>query len=96
MIISITFKSKCKKDNGVDWRVAMINNNLSTIMGKKRTNISAVAKATGISRTTLTSLYYDRSNGITFSVLDKLCSYFDCTPGDIFEVTKGVQHEQNG
>ena len=33
---------------------------LSTIMGEKRLKISTISRDTGISRATLTSLYYDR------------------------------------
>lgn len=66
----------------------MIDNNFSTIMGKKLLKISKVSKDTGISRTTLTNLYYRRSQYVTFDVLDKLCNYFDCRIEDLFEYKK--------
>jgi putative transcriptional regulator len=69
----------------------MIDNNLSTILGKKLINISTVSKATGISRSTLTSLYYRRSKGISFDVLGKLCEYLDCEVNDLFKYRKKTE-----
>lgn len=63
----------------------MINNNFSTILGKKLLKITKVSKDTGISRTTLTNLYYRRSTYVSFEVLDKLCKYLNCGVGDLFE-----------
>jgi len=63
----------------------MINNKFPAILGDRLIKISRISKDTGISRTTLTNLYYRRCAGITFEVLDKLCSYLGCTVGDIFE-----------
>ena len=63
----------------------MIHIKLSTILGERLLNISKIAEDTGISRTTLTSLYYRRSAQISFAVLDKLCGYLGCAVGDILE-----------
>ncbi|MGP1598390.1 helix-turn-helix domain-containing protein [Peptoanaerobacter stomatis] len=64
---------------------AMIINNFSAILGAKLLKITKISKDTGISRTTLTGLYYKRSQHISFDVLDKLCKYLDCEVGDIFK-----------
>jgi len=61
----------------------MINNKFSMILGKELLKISKIAADTGISRTTLTNLYYRRSTKISFDVLNKLCEYLDCEVGDI-------------
>ena len=63
----------------------MINNKFSVILGEKLLKISKISKDTGISRTTLTNLYYRRINQISFDVLDKLCKYLNCTISDIIE-----------
>ena len=63
----------------------MINNKFSTILGERLLKISTVAQATGISRTTLTNLYYRRSFQISLDTLDKLCAFLDCSVGDIIE-----------
>ncbi len=66
----------------------MIKSNLSVLMAKRKCrNIVKISADTGISRTTLTSLYYDKSMGIQFETLDKLCKYFDCDIKDIIDST---------
>lgn len=62
----------------------MIDNKFSTILGSRLIKISQVARDTGISRTTLTNIYYKRSTYITFTVLNKLCSYLECGVDDLF------------
>ena len=46
--------------------------------------ITKVSKDTGISRTTLTSLANNYSQGVQFETLDSLCSYLKITPADFF------------
>ncbi|MDO5398571.1 MAG: helix-turn-helix transcriptional regulator [bacterium] len=61
----------------------MLNNNLSVLAGRKLVKMSQISKDTGISRTTLTNLYYRRSKSISGRVLNTLCKYFDCSIGDL-------------
>lgn len=63
----------------------MVCNNLSRIMGERLEKITTVSKETGISRTTLTNLYYKRAKNISFKTIDTLCEYFECGIGDLFE-----------
>jgi putative transcriptional regulator len=71
----------------------MISIKLSDAMGKKKVKMSHVIKATGISRPTLTELYYERSKGINFETLEKLCRYFKVDVGELIKFEKdGVQH----
>jgi len=63
----------------------MIINKFSALLGERLIKISAISKQTGISRTTLTNLYYRRSTYISFDVLNKLCGFLDCSVDDIFE-----------
>ena len=69
----------------------MIRNRLSTLMGERRMKITTLSKMTGISRTTLTELYYDRAEGMQFETLDRLCKALGCAVGDLIEYRKGVQ-----
>lgn len=66
----------------------MINNRLAILMAERLVKITDVSKATGISRTTLTSLYYKRAKGISFDVLNELCKYFKCDICDLLEHKK--------
>ena len=63
----------------------MISNKFSTLLGERLIKISKISADTGISRTTLTQLYYRRSKHISFDVLDTLCKYLDCKVEDILE-----------
>ena len=62
----------------------MILCNLAAIMGERRLKISKVAADTGISRTTLTALYYDSGKGVQFETANLLCIYFGITMGELF------------
>lgn len=71
----------------------MIINKFSVLMAQRLLKISTLAKATGISRVTLTHLYYRRSKQIDLETLDKLCDYLHCSVGDIIEFQKGNKKE---
>lgn len=62
----------------------MIKNRLSTIMGCKRIKPHEIVTLTGISRKTLYNIYNDKTKGIEFETLNKLCFALDCTPNDLF------------
>ena len=62
----------------------MIKNRLSEIMGIKRIKSYEIEKLTGISRKTLYNIYNDKTKGIEFETLNKLCYALDCTPNDLF------------
>ena len=62
----------------------MILCNLAAIMGERRLKISKVAADTGISRTTLTALYYDSGKGVQFETANILCEYLDVGLSDLF------------
>ena len=52
-----------------------VKNNLSTLLGERRLRISDVARDTGLSRTTLTALYYERGDAVSYRVLSILGEY---------------------
>lgn len=66
----------------------MIQNKFSRLVGERLLKISKISEDTGISRTTLTNLYYRRCNAISFEVLDKLCTYLNCGIENIIEYKK--------
>ena len=71
----------------------MIINKFSVLLAQRLLKISTLAKATGISRVTLTHLYYRRSKQIDLETLDKLCCHLQCGVGDILEFQKGNKKE---
>ena len=60
--------------------------NLSTLMGTRRYSIQDVHKLTGLSRSTVSSLYNDKATRIDFDTLEKLCGLFECNASELFEV----------
>ena len=54
-------------------------------MGEKKVNITDVSRETGINRGTLTRLYQETAERVDLEVIDKLCAYFRCKAGDLFE-----------
>jgi len=58
-------------------------------MGEEKVKISDVSRETGLHRNTVTALYYENAKRIDFDTMDKLCRYFDCTPGELFELEAG-------
>lgn len=64
----------------------MLKNNLSAIMGTKRIKIYELEQISGISRSTITRLYYNRTNTVSFHTIENICKALDCTPGDLFEI----------
>lgn len=73
----------------------MLTNNLAVLLAKSKKKISDCSKATGISRTTLTALYYNKEKGITYETLEKLVSYFDIEVED-FWLKEKTAHHGNG
>lgn len=65
----------------------MIKNKLSEILGRKRINKAELSRLSGVSYSSVKSIYYNKTKGIEFETLDKLCNFLQCTPNDIFEFT---------
>lgn len=63
----------------------MLITRLPSILGANRLNISKVSKETGISRTTLTALYYGDGKGVQLDTLNTLCMYLNTTVDKIIE-----------
>ncbi|ANA80166.1 XRE family transcriptional regulator [Paenibacillus glucanolyticus] len=59
---------------------------LSRIMGEKRIKISELADMTGLHRNGITKLYNEKTDGIKFDTLEKLCRALDCSVGELIEI----------
>lgn len=64
---------------------AIVRCHLSKILGEKKLKIADVVRDTGINRGTLTRLYHEKATRVELEVIGKLCEYFNCTVGDLFE-----------
>ncbi|MCT3031221.1 helix-turn-helix domain-containing protein [Pediococcus parvulus] len=57
--------------------------NLNEILEKRLWTISIVHKETGVSRNTLTNLYYGYAKGIQFNTLFKICNFLKVSPTEL-------------
>lgn len=74
-----------KNTNGWDVRGDNMNNNFSTILGSRLLKISDVYEKTGISRTTLTSIYYRKAENIQLKTLIEICDFLDVSLSELIE-----------
>jgi putative transcriptional regulator len=63
---------------------AMIESQISTLLGRRRASIQDLANQAGIAYSTAHALYHGTSKGITFDVMNRLCAYLGVQPGDLF------------
>lgn len=62
-----------------------MKNNLSTILGSKLMTVTDLSQATGISRATLTEIYYRRNNSVRLDTLTKICDCLQISLSDLIE-----------
>ncbi|TSE23395.1 MULTISPECIES: helix-turn-helix domain-containing protein [Tepidimonas] len=67
----------------------MIRCHLSRLMGERKLKISDVARQTGLNRNTVTLLYYERATRVDLDAIDRLCTLFNVSVGDLFEHVPG-------
>ncbi len=65
----------------------MIKNRLSIILGEQRIRISELARMTGISQNALNKIYHNKTKGIDFDTLNKICNALGRNSQEIFEYT---------
>ena len=61
----------------------MVRCNLAVLLAERGLKITKVSSDTGISRTTLTSLANNNSQGVQFDTLNSLCTYLRVTPDEL-------------
>jgi putative transcriptional regulator len=63
----------------------MIRCNLSRLMGERKLKVSDVERATGLHRHKITALYKETAIKVDLDTIDKLCEFFECDVGELFE-----------
>lgn len=56
-----------------------MKNNMRVILAKKRLKVADVARETGLSKSTLTALYYERTKRPDIETLQKVAEYLGVT-----------------
>lgn len=63
----------------------MIKNNLSMLMGIKRMKMSELSRVTKLDYRTIFNLYHNKTKGIDFDTLNKICWALECNAHELFE-----------
>lgn len=63
-----------------------MKNNLRVILAKQRKKVSDIHNATGISKSTLTALYYERTKNPDTQTILKIAEYLDVTLDELLIV----------
>lgn len=63
-----------------------MRNNMRVLLAEKRQKVSDVAKATGLSVSTLTALYYERAKSPTINTLQRVADYLGVTVDELIRV----------
>ena len=63
----------------------MLKNNLAILMAGKKIRIAELHRLTGISANTLSNLYNEKTNMISFSTIEKICEALECEVGELFK-----------
>jgi putative transcriptional regulator len=72
----------------------MIRCHLSRMMGERKMKIVDVARETGLHRNTITLLYDETANRVDIETINRLCSLFGCTVGELFEYSPDAQEKK--
>lgn len=62
-----------------------MKNNLSAILGARLMTITQLAELTGVSRTTLTDIYYKRAKSVKLETLVKICDALEIPLCELIE-----------
>lgn len=60
-----------------------VKNNLRVLMAKHKMDIKDVHEKTGMSRTTISKLYHEKSTKIGMDTIVALCDLFNCRVDDL-------------
>ncbi|MEK4620615.1 helix-turn-helix transcriptional regulator [Bacillus sp. FSL K6-0273] len=63
----------------------MIKCHLSKLMGERKMSIQDVHEQTGLNRNTISNLYHEKVKRVDYDTIDKLCTLFGCTVGELLE-----------
>ena len=63
----------------------MIKCRLSSLLGDKKMSVLSLKRQTNLSYVTLANLYHEKTSGVTFETVDKICKSLECSMGELFE-----------
>lgn len=73
----------------------MFKNNFSRILGERLISVTQVSEETGISRSTLTSLYYKKTMSVRLDTLLKICDVLGVELIELITYIPSVKYDPN-
>ena len=67
----------------------MVRCHLSELLERRGVKIAELAREIGLNRSTITALCKNSATRVELPVVDRLCRYFGCRVGDLFEYVPG-------
>jgi putative transcriptional regulator len=74
--------------------IVMIRIHLGRLLGERKLKMSHLSQQTGISKNALSDLYYEKTKGIQFDTLEKICAALNCKVADVLEYITDEQREE--
>ena len=62
-----------------------IKNHLAKLLGERKMKRTELSRLTGISNYALYQMYHEKTKGVEFATLAKLCQALDCSVGELLE-----------
>ena len=62
---------------------------------RRRITYDDILRRAGVNKNSLSRLASDRSTRVALSIVDRLCAYFECQPGDLFMYVPDVEGEDS-
>lgn len=66
----------------------MLRCHLAVLMAQKKMKVADVCRETGLNRTAVSALYFERMQRIDVDTIERLCALFDCGVADLLEVQR--------
>lgn len=67
---------------------------LDVMLARRKVKARELARAIGISETNLSLLKSGKVGGVRFTTLNAICTYLNCTPGDLLEFVPDEDEEK--
>lgn len=71
----------------IDWCRHVIQQRLKELMDERGKSLYRLALDTGLTEMTLRNLRNNKTNSISFNVLERICRALNCTPNDLLVMT---------
>ncbi len=69
----------------------MIKCRISRLLGDRRMSVLELKRRTDLSYVTLQNLYHEKTTGVAFYTIDKICKGLECNIGDLLEYVRETE-----